>query len=124
MTYDHTIRQSQVLDNAQFHLSCGFYETTAFFFEKANFAVVIHCRGEFTFYTPAGEKLGSVKAKPMTSGRGCYMDVQITTDGDQVIFRLPEYDWIDHYPDCDGESDRWDARIIGVRDTVCYPCKA
>lgn len=121
MEYDHVIESSENLENKNFHLSCGYYTKTAFFFEKANFAVVIDCSGEFIFYNAEGEKIETIKAKSMTGGRGCYMDILITTTEDGVIFRLPDYSWWDHYPDCDGESDRWDADIIGINDEVVYP---
>ena len=120
MKYDHRVNAADNLQEERFHLSCGFYETTSFFFEKGNFSVDIHCKGMFTFRTAAGEALKTVKAKPMTSGRGCYVDVLITTAEDSVIFKLPDYEWTDHYPYCDGESDRWDAKIIGVNDEVRY----
>ena len=121
MKYDHIIEFSENLKEERFHLSCGFYETTSFLFREAGFSVGIHCRGAFTFYTVDGKKLETVKAKPMTSGRGCYMDVLISTTEDEVIFQLPDYEWIDHYPNCDGESDRWDTRIIGINDEIRYP---
>lgn len=120
MAYDHIIKASEDLKEQCFHLSCGFYETTSFFFEKANFSVVIHCKGRFTFCGPDGEKQ-TVNAKPMTDGRGCYMDVFITTTDDGALFQLPDYIWYDNYPDCDGESDRWDTKIIGISDEVRYP---
>lgn len=121
MKYDHIISASEALTEKPFHLSCGFYETTSFFFEKANFSVVIHCRGEFTFYDGEGTVVKTVKAKPMTGGRSCYMDVFITTTDDGALFRLPDYIWYDNYPDCDGESDRWDTKIIGIMDEIRYP---
>lgn len=121
MTYDHIISSSESLKQERFHLSCGFYETTGFLFEDLNLQLSIHCRGEFTFSTPEGRPLKTVSAKPMDSGRGCYMDVMITRAGDTLSFQLPEYKWIDHYPNCDGESDRWDAGIIGIRDEIRYP---
>ena len=49
------------------------------------------------------------------------MDVLISADADKVTFKLPDYEWIDHYPNCDGESDRWDGKIIGVHDEITYP---
>lgn len=120
MKYDHIIQAAEKLNDTPFHLSCGFYETTAFLFEGANFAVNIHCKGSFTFYTVDGKKIESIKAKPMTDGRGCYMDVLITTETNGVTFKLPDYSWTDHYPNCDGESDRWSAKIIGINDEVFY----
>lgn len=121
MKYDHIIAASENLTEERFHLSCGFYDTTSFFFEKANFSVTIHCKGEFTFRDPAGTVLHTAEARRMTGGRSCYMDVFITTTEGGAIFRLPDYVWYDNYPDCDGESDRWDTRIIGTADEVRYP---
>ena len=120
MKYDHIIKVRENPEKKQFHLSCGFYETTSFLFEPINLSVEIHCKGEFVFRTAEGEILEKVKAQPMDSGRECYMDVLITAAEQEILFQLPEYAWIDHYPNCDGESDRWDAKIIGIRDEVRY----
>jgi len=121
MKYDHIITSSEGLKQERFSLSCGFYDTTYFLFRQINLRVNIHCKGEVSFYTEEGIALHTVEAKPMDSGRGCYMDVLITATDDTLIFQLPEYEWIDHYPHCDGESDRWDTRIIGIRDEIRYP---
>lgn len=121
MRYDYIVRADEVLNQECFHLSCGFYETTSFLFEGAGFYVNIHYKGAFTFYRVNGEKLETATAKPMTSGRGCYTDILVTTTEDAVIFQLPEYAWNDHYPHCDGESDRWTAKITGVRDEIRFP---
>ena len=120
MKYDHIIALYDQMNQQHFHLSCGFHDTTSFFFEKANLRVDIHCRGSFTFYTVNGDKAETIKLKPMKTGRECYMDILITTEDDAVIFQLPEYRWIDHYPHCDGESDRWSTEIIGIRDELRY----
>lgn len=120
MTYDHIISYDKSLTNEQFHLACGYYRTTSFLFEKANFAVVIDCSGSFAFYTVDGKLIETVNAKPMDSGRERYMDVLITTTDEGVLFQLPDYAWTDHYPHCDSESDRWSARIIGINDEIRY----
>ena len=120
MRYDHVIPLNDHPEQQRFHLSCGFYDTTSFFFEKANLRVDIHCCGSFTFYSADGAKLETFRLRPMDTGRECYMDVLITAADDAVIFRLPEYRWIDHYPHCDGESDRWSTEIIGIRDELRY----
>lgn len=124
MKYDYIVKNSEELKEARFHLSCGFHENTYILFEKAGFYVNIHCRGTFTFCTLDYQPLAVIRAKPMDSGRECYMDVLISTTEDGAVFCLPEYRWIDHYPHCDGESDRWSAEIIGVRDTVRFPVES
>lgn len=121
MTYDHIIGVSETLNEARYHLACGYYTTTSFLFEKANFSVVIDCCGDFTFYTVGGEKIETIKAKRMLDGRERYMDVFISTTEDGVTFKLPDYQWTDYYPHCDGESDRWDGKVIGILDEVHYP---
>lgn len=121
MKFDYVIKSGEQLQEARFHLSCGFYENTYLLFEKAGFYVNIHNKGTFTFRTMDQRELAVIKARPMDAGRECYMDVLISTTEDGAVFRLPEYCWIDHYPHCDGESDRWDAEIIGVRDEVRFP---
>ena len=118
MAYDHIIKAGQVLTDQWFHLSCGYDSTTSFFFEEKSLAVTIDCNGTFTFQTADGQKQ-TVKAKPMCGGRGCYMDIYIT-NGEELLFRLPEYNWWDNYPNCDGESDRWDADVIGTRDEIRF----
>ena len=123
MQYDHIIQSGDILTRKNYHLACGYYRTTSFLLEGYSFAVVIHCNGTFTFQTPQGETLETVKAKPMTTGRECYMDITITTEENGVRFSLPEYTWRDHFPNCDGESDRWSARITGIRDEIFYPTK-
>ncbi len=120
MQYDHIISLTEKLNDKSFHLACGYYDTTSFLFEKANFAVVIHCKGSFTFYTVDGTQLETIKGKRVASGKECYEDILITTTDDGVHFKLPSYRWIDHYPNCDGESDRWDCVIDGVNDEIFY----
>lgn len=33
-----------------------------------------------------------------------------------IKLEFPIYKWIDHYPHCDGEHDRWEQQIIGYRE--------
>ena len=121
MNYDHILKLSDNLKEEHFHLSCGFHDKTYFLFEDANFYVAIHCKGTFEFRNADNKQLiKEIKAKSMDSGRGCYMDVLISNTNNKVTFQLPDYDWIDHYPNCDGESDRWDAKIVGINDEVVF----
>ena len=120
MNYDHIIKPEEKLNDKRFHLSCGFYDTTSFLFEKSGLSVTVHCKGNFTFRNSDGETMNTIMAKPMTDGRECYMDIMITVTDDKIIFRLPDYSWTDNYPHCDGESDRWDAEIIGINDEIIY----
>ena len=123
MKFDHIIKGTEELTDARFHLSCGFYENTYILFEKAGFYVNIHNKGTFTFCAPDYRKLAVIQARPMDSGRGCYMDILITTTEDGIRFQFPEYTWTDHYPHCDGESDRWD-RYISRWFRIVFNCES
>lgn len=41
-----------------------------------------------------------------------YGDVECGVVEGNICFRMPVYDWDDYYPHCDGESDRWNRKII------------
>lgn len=47
------------------------------------------------------------------SGRRVYLNVRVAAGPDCVSLGLPVCRWIDHYPHCDGEYDRWDTEILG-----------
>ena len=63
--------------------------------------------------------IASVKVPKQEGGREIYMDVTCHVENGQIVLKMPIYRWIDHYPHCDGENDRWDAETIGYH-TVRY----
>ena len=120
MKADYEITTTNYINEQTYHLACGYYDKTSFLFKEEEFYVIIHCKGEFSFYTMNGELIEEKQAKKMETGRECYMDVTIEVKDNNILFKLPEYSWIDHYPNCDGESDRYDAKIIGIRDIIHF----
>ena len=40
-----------------------------------------------------------------------YGTVRCGIDEEQICVYLPIYSWTDHYPDCDGEFDRWSRHL-------------
>ena len=57
--------------------------------------------------------IASVTVPKQEGGREIYMDITCLVEDGCIVLKMPIYSWIDHYPDCDGESDRWDTETIG-----------
>lgn len=39
-------------------------------------------------------------------------------EGKTITISFAIVEWIDNYPNCDGEHDRWDSRTVGYHDLV------
>ena len=57
--------------------------------------------------------IAAVTVPKQEGGREIYMDVTCSVEDGQIVLKMPIYSWIDHYPNCDGESDRWSTKTIG-----------
>lgn len=100
-------------------IACGYVDTTEIFFRQENILVKVTAAGQIDFF--AGENLlASLSVPAGSGGRGCYQDIACKAEDGKLLLRFPEYTWVDHYPDCDGESDRWSARITGYKPPVVF----
>lgn len=120
MRIDETFKSSRHTAPQNYHLACGFYTTTYILFEEENVLASIECTGEIKFRKPDDfSVLASATMPKQEGGRGIYMDVTCSRDGGHIVLQMPIYSWTDHYPNCDGESDRWTTETIGFH-TVRY----
>ncbi len=95
-----------------FSIACGYISTTWFDFVSEGVKAKIEAKGHVEFYR--GDELMEAYDVPRPdSGRELFMHVRCSVSDDSVILEFPVYSWTDNYPHCDGESDRWDAEIIG-----------
>ena len=86
---------------------------------QENILAKVTAAGQIDFFS--GENLlASVSVPAGSSGRGCYQDIAFKVAEGKLLLQFPEYNWVDHYPDCDGESDRWSARITGYKPPVVF----
>ncbi len=113
--FDEIFITSRAGGPENYHLACGFRTRTDILFQEENIAAVIECTGEIQFRNPADMRntIASVTVPKQEGGRELYMDVTCSVEDGQIVLQMPIYSWIDHYPNCDGESDRWDAKTIG-----------
>lgn len=105
-------------DFQQVKLSCGFYETTYILLKDEKKEVDIHCSGLIKIFDEKNKLISQTKAPKSEGGREIYMDVLMKVEHQQVFLKFPIYEWIDHYPHCDGESDRWSTNTLGYHDLL------
>ena len=96
-----------------FQIASGYISKTTVLFEKEKVVAVIDAKGVVEFYDLDDNLLATACVPKVTGGKEKYMDAAVKAAGDKLFVIFPLYEWIDNYPNCDGESDRWDARIIG-----------
>ena len=109
--YDVVIESGEALKN--FHLSCGFYETTYVLLKDEKMEIDIHYSGKITVFNEKNQVILRTEAPKSEGGRGIYMDCDMKVEDHKAIIHFPIYSWIDHYPHCDGESDRWSTKTMG-----------
>ncbi|MBE7056090.1 MAG: hypothetical protein E7388_01440 [Ruminococcaceae bacterium] len=88
--------------------------STFILFENEGVIVVIdQNEGFFEFYTTDEQLITYGSLPTVEEGRKSYLDICYSVDKDNIVLKFPVYQWIDNYPNCDGESDRWDTKTIG-----------
>lgn len=119
--FDITFVTGNETEPQNYHLACGFLTRTSILFKGENIAAVVECTGEIEFRRPDDMRtaIAAVTVPKQEGGREIYMDITCSVEDGQIILKMPIYSWIDHYPNCDGESDRWSTETIGYH-TVRY----
>ena len=97
----------------EFRLASGYISTTRIRFEKEGILAVIQAEGSVEFFDAGDNLLASAAVSGQEGGRRLYEDVCCSVVGGAIVLDFPIYEWIDNYPHCDGEHDRWDRRTIG-----------
>ena len=59
------------------------------------------------------ELLHTEKLPAVEGGREIYPGICLQADAEKLTLKLPVCRWTDHYPNCDGENDRWTWQSIG-----------
>lgn len=85
---------------------------TGILFEREKCVVMIAGRGTVDFYCD-DMRVAMGRLPEINGGMGNYDTVICAVNGDEIKLSFPIYQWIDTYPNCDGEYDRWITREIG-----------
>ena len=99
--------------DAIYQLASGYISTTTILFEKENIVAVVEADGNAKFYDINDNFITSARAPKVDNGKGKYVEIGLSAGDGLVELKFPIYEWIDNYPHCDGEHDRWDTRIVG-----------
>ncbi len=97
----------------QFQIASGHISETTILFEKENIVAVVNAKGSVEFFDVTDKLLASGEILADESGREVYEEICCQVDGDKIVIDFPIYEWVDHYPNCDGDHDRWSTKIIG-----------
>lgn len=102
-----------------FQIASGYISETTVLFENENIYAVIEAKGTVEFFNTDGILLAKCELPPVGDGKGKYQEVCLTVENKLIVLDFPLYKWIDNYPHCDGEHDRWDTVKIGC-NTVTF----
>lgn len=100
--------------NKTYQLASGYISQTAILFEKENIVAVIQASGNVSFYDRNDVLIAAGNAPSVDDGRGVYEEINCQVENNLLKLQFPIYEWIDNYPNCDGEYDRWDSRKVGA----------
>lgn len=85
-------------------------------FEKENITLTADAMGNAVFTDSEGNEIYNGKAE----GENRYFSkIFVSVTNGKICVRFPVTETIDHYPNCDGEYDRYTERIV---DNICIYC--
>ncbi len=101
-----------------FQIANGYVSETAILFEKEGVVAVIEAKGHVDLYNMENELIASGNVPAEEEGKQVYQEVRCKVEGKTITISFAIVEWIDNYPNCDGEHDRWDSRTVGYHDLV------
>ncbi len=114
MNYDYIFDGNSVYEK-EFEIDYENDKEITVFFEKEGIVLTADKHGNAVFKTADGAEIKKDKAKAYRFFLSIYCCVK---DG-AINVRFPVTETVDHYPDCDGEYDRYTKRII---DNIIITC--
>ena len=112
--FDKYIKYNSEREAAELKAQIPATACTFIHFKNENIIVIIdQNKHVFEFYNQDEQLIISGNLPEVTEGRNAYPEITYGVEKDNIIFKLPVCRWIDNYPHCDGESDRWDTEILG-----------
>lgn len=104
-----------------FQLANGYISTTEIYFESENIVAKIEADGFVEFFDATENAVASINLPKQAGGKEKYTEVLCGVENSVIKLKFPIVEWIDNYPNCDGEHDRWDTKTIGYH-TLTFDC--
>ena len=114
MNYDYIFDSNSVYEK-EFELNSESDKAITVFFEKENITLTADKHGNAVFCSADGTKIKREKAQADRFFLSIYCSVK---DG-AINVRFPVTETVDHYPNCDGEHDRYSTKTI---DNIIVTC--
>lgn len=111
--YDKIFNSGENIGFKSFQLANGYISFTEILFEKEKIVARIEAKGHIEFFDCENIQLASFDIPVQTGGKETYNEVLCRTEENVIVLKLPIVEWVDNYPNCDGEYDRWDTKTIG-----------
>ncbi len=113
--YDIIFDSEKEKSGKSFQIASGYISETRVLFEKERVAAIIHAKGKVEIYNVNGQIEAIGELPEVEIGKQVYEEVCCDVKDSRIIMSFPTYTWIDNYPHCDGEHDRWETRKIGEK---------
>lgn len=112
--FDKVICSDSQSTTGYFQISSGHISQTVILFEKENIIARVQAKGEVSFCDPDGKLLAAGAVPAQMSGREVYEELSCRVENNKLMLLFPIYEWMDTYPNCDGEHDRWITKRVGA----------
>lgn len=120
MTHEVVFDSARHPEGEMVGLASGYISLTNIRFVKEEITVQIEAKtGEVKLLNPEGEELSSAKVDVPTYGDEKFSEVKCLVENGQLKLGFPQYGYEDHYPNCDGEHDRWTKYIKDI-SYLCF----
>lgn len=103
-------------------LASGYIFETRILFAREQITAVVQAKGSVEFFDGEGGLVAAGSVSAMEDGREVYEDICCQVEDGCIVLQFPTYKWIDNYPNCDGEYDRWDKIVTGWRTLKLELC--
>ena len=115
MKYDYVFDSSQTLYDKKFEIQSEKSEEITIFFEKEGVVLTADIHGNATFESVDGKIIKKDKADSSRFFSFIYCIVK----DNKITVTFPVTETVDHYPNCDGEYDRYSQKIV---DKIIITC--
>lgn len=118
---DIVFNSQEVANGKNFQIASGYISDTVVLFKNENIVAVINAKGIVEFYDINDTLLAKGELPENDGGKNVYEEIFCQAENGVITIKFPILEWIDNYPHCDGEHDRWDSKKIGEHILVFTP---
>ncbi len=123
MTYDIVFRNETSSPHWLHQLASGHISETRVFFEDEGVVAVVQAKGEVGFFDEGGTLLATGCVPENSGGREVYEQIKFQVEDGLIKLHFAVTEWVDNYPHCDGEHDRWETRLTGFNTLSFDPAR-